>query len=628
MADQASERHAMRSSTGTLPDTCSQQHLLSTPLLTSPGTRNVTIPSPLPRSRVVLDASFSRPALRTAQNIPVEASVRRKKQQCQASQHLTRTNLQQDEHCAQSSGLRQLLGTIFAYSDRYLAASNHLLESTAGFCYFLPNGRLAYEWVHFFEIMPERYQHLAPQEVLYAFHKEREFVPYSMKSWVEDIIHRAEMKESDRLAKDFISNLTPVFFGAEHNFDKTEAAAVSPQSIAHKRKLEDPTESDGQVPDEVIDPQLLPSTNKRRRLAGPKSRVPQLQSSLGQPAITMNQAILPPRLVQTPQNGSQLARQTPHLAVLQAVHSGVVASQLQIAPLVVAGPVPPSVQAQPPTHVPQLPPQNNRRSISVARQARSHPAPTQAPGSVTLSGRGNVVKAWSPERIRAFTNIEGYSTAELPFTAVSQYGDEMSRNHTPASIDPRCCPFDTTMEENLTYMTLATTTNRELCARAKRYWTASDMYYYVYHVHDLRLMSSYGRTRLQKQFLKCTEDFQARFPQHVPSASMANISMDSGLNGDDKYPHDFFLHAMGENVVYHPMGRKAQMLTRVIREVLRRGDRNVRLSQAAQYAQIHNITVPVHELMSNDLSVADRPDPLIIARAEAEWVAKFPNKTP
>jgi hypothetical protein len=66
----------------------------------------------------------------------------------------------------------------------------------------------------------------------------------------------------------------------------------------------------------------------------------------------------------------------------------------------------------------------------------------------------------------------------------------------------------------------------------------------------------------------------------------------------------------------------------VFAEVLRRGDRNVRLSQAAQYAQIHNITVPVHELMSNDLSVADRPDPLIIARAKAEWVAKFPNKTP
>jgi hypothetical protein len=328
MADQASERHAMRSSTGTLPDTCSQQHLLSTPLLTSPGTRNVTIPSPLPRSRVVLDASFSRPALRTAQNIPVEASVRRKKQQCQASQHLTRTNLQQDEHCAQSSGLRQLLGTIFAYSDRYLAASNHLLESTAGFCYFLPNGRLAYEWVHFFEIMPERYQHLAPQEVLYAFHKEREFVPYSMKSWVGHMIRQAEMEESDHLAKGFISSLAPVSIEAEHNSAKSAEAAVSPQSPARKRNLEDPTESDGEVPDELIDPQLLSSGNKRRRIVRLKARVLQPQVTLGQPSVAMNQAILAPRLVQTPQNSSRLARQAPQLPVSQAGHSVLIAPQL------------------------------------------------------------------------------------------------------------------------------------------------------------------------------------------------------------------------------------------------------------------------------------------------------------
>jgi hypothetical protein len=68
------------------------------------------------------------------------------------------------------------------------------------------------------------------------------------------------------------------------------------------------------------------------------------------------------------------------------------------------------------------------------------------------------------------------------------------------------------MEENLTYMTLATTVNRELCVRVKRNWTASEMVYYVYHAFDLRDQGTYDRTRLQKQFQKCTKDFEANNP--------------------------------------------------------------------------------------------------------------------
>jgi hypothetical protein len=106
---------------------------------------------------------------------------------------------------------------------------------------------------------------------------------------------------------------------------------------------------------------------------------------------------------------------------------------------------------------------------------------------------------------------------------------------------------------------------------------------------------------------------------------MSNLCTDSGLNGDDKDTHDYFLHAMGKNVVHHPTGRAAQMLTHVIRHVLQTGDQNVRLSQAAQYAQTHGITVPLSERMSSDLSVADRPDPVTLATARASWVAKFPG---
>jgi hypothetical protein len=132
------------------------------------------------------------------------------------------------------------------------------------------------------------------------------------------------------------------------------------------------------------------------------------------------------------------------------------------------------------------------------------------------------------------------------------------------------------------------------------------------------------RSKIQHQFQKCRDSFLKTHPNHVPTASTSNISMDSGLSGDDKQTHDFYLHAMGANVANHPTGRAAQMLTRVIRHVVEvTGDQNVRLSQAAQYAQRHGIRVPASERMSSDLSVADQPDPVIMGVAETEYRQKF-----
>jgi hypothetical protein len=81
---------------------------------------------------------------------------------------------------------------------------------------------------------------------------------------------------------------------------------------------------------------------------------------------------------------------------------------------------------------------------------------------------------------------------------------------------------------------------------------------------------------------------------------------------------------MGANVVNHPTGRRAQMLTRVIRHVLdRTGDRNVRLSGAADYARQHDIVVPANERMSSDLSIADIPDPVTMRIAKQAYKLKF-----
>ncbi|KAF2818825.1 hypothetical protein CC86DRAFT_413479 [Ophiobolus disseminans] len=106
---------------------------------------------------------------------------------------------------------------------------------------------------------------------------------------------------------------------------------------------------------------------------------------------------------------------------------------------------------------------------------------------------------------------------------------------------------------------------------------------------------------------------------------MAKIDMESGLKGDNCEVHDFYLFAMGENVVHHLTGRAAQMLTRVIQHVVNvTGDRNVRLSEATQYAQTHGITFLANELMNPNLNVTDKPNPATMAVASADWVQKFP----
>ena len=173
-------------------------------------------------------------------------------------------------------------------------------------------------------------------------------------------------------------------------------------------------------------------------------------------------------------------------------------------------------------------------------------------------------------------------------------------------------------------MHLASTLNREMCVRVKKHWTAQQIVVYTTHALGLQNQSTIVRTKLTKQFQKCVSGFEKANPNHVRTAYLANISMDSGLSGADSITHDYFLHAMGKNVVNHPVGSAAQMLTRVIRHVVEVShDRSARLSEAARYARAWGITVPAGEHMDPNLDVADVPDPATLATARAAYVAKF-----
>jgi hypothetical protein len=81
-------------------------------------------------------------------------------------------------------------------------------------------------------------------------------------------------------------------------------------------------------------------------------------------------------------------------------------------------------------------------------QAQGITVPNFRPGSEVPSDNGN--KAWSAERIRAFVEIQRNSIFELPPTAFSRLGTEMSNFRTPESIDVTNCPFETSLVENFT----------------------------------------------------------------------------------------------------------------------------------------------------------------------------------
>jgi hypothetical protein len=66
----------------------------------------------------------------------------------------------------------------------------------------------------------------------------------------------------------------------------------------------------------------------------------------------------------------------------------------------------------------------------------------------------------------------------------------------------------------------------------------------------------------------------------------------------------------------------------VIRHVVEvTGDRDVRLSQAAQYAARHGIVVPQNERMAANLDVADSPNAAVILTARNQYFQKF-NRHP
>jgi hypothetical protein len=479
----------------------------------------------LPSSIAALDAAFYSPA-------PFSSVAERVGDS--NPMYLTRSYLQNDESFRESLDLRSLVGTIFAYSDRLWDIPVRPSEVATGYRYFMPNGRLAYEWVQVFKIVPGRYLQMTPPDVAHSFFEERYSVPCSMEGWVRDQLFQWMTENEGNSSQEYIDQLIPVNQAPvvidPFEEDNSSAPATShsrhnmtPMSELPSRKRhfhESASQETQSISQDAVPAPDIPSGKKKaRHTRSFSSRIPRLVTphvgravsesvplptavpTVSVPAAPLRPAPLrvrrgtaprnvpppttastvpvPPARRQTRLSSSRIPRPAPphvggtipgtvppptNAAVAPTVPVPAALRRTRSSRSGIPRPAPPRVGGTVPTNGPlptttpavpvlaapqqTLTPQTP--AVPAKRQAQNFPPITHVPGSVTHTGRGQVTKYWNLERIRAFMNIEGHPYRELPITAFSIYGDEHSRGHTPKSVDPRCCPFDTTVEELLT----------------------------------------------------------------------------------------------------------------------------------------------------------------------------------
>jgi hypothetical protein len=496
------------------PATLQNAYVRQSPLTPSTDSTQAITATPLPNPGTALSDAFYSPDVapshRSSMNSVAGEST---------SKYLNRIDLQRDMNCRELSELHYLIGTIFAYSNQCPTPSTNPIELAAGFRYFLPNGRLAHEWIRFWDVAPDRYLHMAPPQIIQAYHNERcDLERSSMRVWVHDAIKQRETREADspcmfheqvapkHEAVDFVE---PWRLQVEKACSSTQTGASksTPQPGSAKRRADVSLVADWEDHDfaQEGDDRLRFTKAKRLRLdvpinsqsisagssvasvvgrrclatsggtassrlrtqaarvssVAPARAQPSLITSRAPPVITahhpqaasrsLNQQLAPgnfglaPGLISAPTPGAHSVLTVQSLPATAIPH--VLAAHQLLPAGNVRQPVAIALHNQP---QPNFRPDPNRRRIPNARLASRHPLPVRIAGSVQHMGQGNAIKAWSLERCRAFTEIQGYPLSELPKAYNSQYGDELSRSHTPISIDPRQCPFSTTMEELIT----------------------------------------------------------------------------------------------------------------------------------------------------------------------------------
>ena len=527
--------------------------------------------------------------------------------------YLSKIFLESDELCATSTSIHRLLQRIWKYSSTAQAPDMTSIELAAGQRYWLPDGSLADEWIHFFQIVPNRFLDMAPPKLKVAF--ENQVGDNStVGASFEDAMGELAVQESQ--TPDFEDILPPL------------------ERVSTQESLE----VTGELMPPVLSPIPTPLVSSRKRTYDVSSESSSVATPHPKRARHHDATVATTQRVTAGQPFSSAVDPSLPLVTVQGSRF------TQIVPATNTGPL--DVQAAPTTQpVLTTAPLLLVNSARVTFLLLSSPdgrvdfledptTPQQflqqhgfrpimtLPGALLPTGNQN--KAWHAQRLRAWVEIEGKRLNQLPHTALSIYGNEMSNLRTPESIDPRLCPFSTSIEENFTYFPNTCTINREMCIRAKYQWSAVNIARYINYAHNVQTYGVVSRSRIAYHFAEANR-FVASNTGIVPTASLQNIRTDSGLLGDNSNLHDYFLYHMGDGVRHPPTGRQAQMLTRVIEHVRNvTQDTNVRLSEASQYAERYGISVPVSDRMNfANSAMEDRPLRAILDTINNDFRRKF-----
>ncbi|EFQ91175.1 hypothetical protein PTT_12040 [Pyrenophora teres f. teres 0-1] len=565
---------------------------------------------------------------------------------------LTKAFLQSDELCATSTSIQPLLNTIWKYIPSAQASEMTSIEHAAGHYYWLPDGLLADEWVHFFQIAPDRFLDMAPPEVKKAY-EDQVGDGSIIKASFGDVMREQAHKNSQHLVfEDMLPLLERVTGpGSSTAVGEPFLPTISPSSTSGvtlkkreyglldesssvaipkpKRARHQNVVTAGQSVSVVVDSSLTSSMSLGARNpqseatnAAPFNIQATLHAAHAVPATAQPApvAIAAPSNIQTTQTAHPVpaAAQLPMANAATAQLPLVNAARAQL-PVVNAAPAVFPLLSSPTGAIAFI--DNPAAPPHFIRQQRFLLNPSGA-----IIPTGNHDKAWHAQRLRAWVEIEGQQLHALPNIAWSPYGNEMSNLRTPASIDPRLCPFPTSIEENFTFFPNTCTINREMCIRAMAQWTPINIARYINYAHDVQTHGAVSRSRIAYHCIEAAR-FLSSHPGIVPTASLQGISTDSGLLRENGRLHDYFLYHMGDGVRYPPTGRQAQMLTRVIDHVRNvTQDRNVRLSQALAYAQRHGISVPASASIDfSNLAVADTPPTALLRMIKADYERKFPG---
>lgn len=381
---------------------------------------------------------------------------------------LTRAMIEADDLCMNHQSIAPLLASIWKYSSSCVSSTPTAVELAAGHRYWLPCGCLAEEWITFFTFA-EGWLDLAPPGVRSAYEEDLVDNFGVWPSFARTMQDETSLSTNYDwfLPGELSEQLAPRCSHSQHltHSQTPRVAEKTPYPDVARDPSNGTTLKDGYGQPNLARRNITDTTGLRKGLLlGQLSETSPhalRQSSAAPVGLSVQSfpfpAVVAPQRLSSAHPTQHVPQARPLLAPAQSAQQ---ASQGNMQPASALVPGPHQGQHSV-AQVPVFPLRSIRSGAAAFEQNPAAPPVfhqlLQAKGITTAGFRpgselppGNNNTAWSAERIRAFVEIEGKSIQRLPSLAFSVHGTEMTNFRTPASVDMRCCPFETSIEEMFT----------------------------------------------------------------------------------------------------------------------------------------------------------------------------------